>query len=163
MENKKVGWLIIGIGIAVSFIVLIFNSSLRSIVATTCSHGPECSMYDSITSQFWMSFAIVGIVIAIGLYVMFSKPQEKVIEKTIIRKIKDKEHKKNIDLSGLDKREKEVISIIRSEGGVIFQADLKERLEIGKVGMTRLLDKLEAKQILERKRRGMNNVVVLKV
>jgi len=32
----------------------------------------------------------------------------------------------------------------------------------GKVGLTRLLDKLEAKQIIERKRRGMNNIVMLK-
>jgi len=37
-----------------------------------------------------------------------------------------------------------------------------ERLQVGKVGVTRLLDKLEAKQIVERKRRGMNNIVVLK-
>ena len=37
-----------------------------------------------------------------------------------------------------------------------------EKLGTGKVGITRLLDKLESKQIIERKRRGMNNVVVLK-
>jgi len=37
-----------------------------------------------------------------------------------------------------------------------------EKLGIGKVGITRLLDKLEAKQIIERKRRGMSNIVVLK-
>jgi uncharacterized membrane protein len=37
-----------------------------------------------------------------------------------------------------------------------------EKLGIGKVGITRLLDKLEAKQLIERKRRGMNNVVVLR-
>jgi len=35
------------------------------------------------------------------------------------------------------------------------------RLGIGKVGMTRMLDKLESKGLVERKRRGMNNVVVL--
>ena len=37
-----------------------------------------------------------------------------------------------------------------------------EKLNIGKVGITRLLDKLEAKQLIERKRRGMNNIVVLR-
>jgi uncharacterized membrane protein len=37
-----------------------------------------------------------------------------------------------------------------------------EKLGVGKVGITRLLDKLEAKQLIERKRRGMNNVVVLR-
>ena len=37
-----------------------------------------------------------------------------------------------------------------------------ERLNTGKVKITRLLDKLEAKDLIERKRRGMNNIVVLK-
>jgi len=44
----------------------------------------------------------------------------------------------------------------------MFQSSLMEKMEIGKVKATRLLDKLEAKQIIERKRRGMNNIVVLK-
>jgi uncharacterized membrane protein len=87
---------------------------------------------------------------------MFSKPKEKII----IKKVKEK--KKRLDLSGLDKSEKEVVKILQGEGGTMFQASLKEKLDIGKVKMTRMLDKLEAKQIIERKRRGMNNVVVLK-
>ena len=44
----------------------------------------------------------------------------------------------------------------------MFQSALMEKIDIGKVKMTRLLDKLEAKQFIERKRRGMNNIVVLK-
>ena len=87
---------------------------------------------------------------------MFVKPNEKII----IKKIKEK--KKKLNLKGLDKDEKKVIDFLLKEGRAVFQSDLKEKLEIGKVGMTRLLDKLEAKQIIERKRRGMNNVVVLK-
>ena len=87
---------------------------------------------------------------------MYTKPKEKIVVKTI------KAKKKKINLTGLDKSEKEVIRIIQEEGGAIFQATLKEKLEVGKVKITRLLDKLEAKQIIERKRRGMNNMVVLK-
>ncbi len=54
------------------------------------------------------------------------------------------------------------MDLLIEEGKAMFQADLMEKLEIGKVGMTRLLDKLEAKQFIERKRRGMNNIVVVK-
>ena len=43
----------------------------------------------------------------------------------------------------------------------MFQSTLMEKLEIGKVKMTRLLDKLESKQLIIRKRRGMNNIIVL--
>ena len=87
---------------------------------------------------------------------MLTKPKEKII----IKKIKEK--KKKINLSGLDTSEKEVVKILQEEGGAIFQAALKEKLDVGKVKMTRMLDKLESKGITERKRRGMNNVVVLK-
>jgi len=87
---------------------------------------------------------------------MFTKPKEKII----IKKVKEK--KKKLDLEGLDKDEKKVVNLLQKEGKAMFQSDLMEKLELGKVKTTRLLDKLEAKQFIERKRRGMNNIVVLK-
>ena len=156
MENKQVGLLIIGIAIAIGVIVLIFNLSLRNIVSQTCGHGSACSMYNTIGSQMWMSFGIVAVVLIIGLVIMFTKPKEKII----VRRIKEK--KKKLNLEGLDKDEKKVINLLLKENKAMFQSDLMEKLEIGKVKTTRLLDKLEAKQLIERKRRGMNNIVVLK-
>ena len=44
----------------------------------------------------------------------------------------------------------------------IFQSDLVEKTEFDKVKVSRILDKLEGRQLIERKRRGMTNVVVLK-
>ena len=160
MENKHVGALIIGIGAVMGIIVWIFNSALKSIVGTTCTHGDGCTMYDTIRTQTGLSLAIVGVIVAIGLYIMFAKPKIEIKEKIIIKKIKEK--KKKLDLEGLDKDEKRVVDILQEENGAIFQSTLMEKLSVGKVGMTRLLDKLEAKQIIERKRRGMNNIVVLK-
>lgn len=158
MENKKVGWIIVGVGVLVGIIVLIFNLGLKKIVGETCTHGPTCSMYDTIAVQTWVSLAIVLIILTIGAVIMFTKPKERIIVKT--KTIKEKS--KKIDMSKLDKDEKKVVELLQKENGGMFQADLKERLEIGKVGMTRLLDKLEAKQIIERKRRGMNNIVILR-
>ncbi len=156
MENKKVGFLIIGIAVVMAIIVWIFNSALNSIVGLSCTHGSECSMYDTIRVQTGLSLAIVGVIIAIGLFIMFAKPKERII----VKKIKEK--KKKLKLDNLDKNEKNVIKLLQQENGAIFQSALMEKLEIGKVGVTRLLDKLEAKQLIERKRRGMNNIVVLK-
>lgn len=158
MENKHVGWLIIGIAVVMTIIVFIFNSALTNIVGDTCTHGSACTMYDTIKTQTWLSMSIIFVIVIIGIAIMFQKPKEKIIIKT--KRIKEK--KKQIDLRRLDKKEKEVVKILQDESGAIFQKTLMEKLEIGKVGMTRLLDKLEAKQIVERKRRGMNNIVVLK-
>jgi len=156
MENKQVGLLIIGISVVIGIIVWIFNSALTNIVGQTCNHGSSCTMYDTITTQTWLSLSIAGIILIIGIAIMFIKPKEKIV----IRKIKEK--KKKLDLSGLNNKEKEVISLIQSENGAVFQRTLMEKLGIGKVGITRILDKLEAKQLIESKRRGMNNIVVLK-
>lgn len=154
MENKHVGGLIIGIAFVMTVIVFIFNSAMKSIVKQSCTEGPTCPMYETIKTQTWLSLSITGIVLIVGLVIMFTKPKEKIIIK--------KQKIKKLDLSKLEKDEKKVIEILISEGKAMFQSDLMEKLEIGKVGMTRLLDKLEAKQFIERKRRGMNNIVVLK-
>lgn len=161
MENKRVGWLIVGIGILMSFIVFIFNMALNRIVGDTCTHGSSCSMYDTIAIQTWVSVAIILAIFGIGIYIMLSKPEEKTIHKTVVKRIKEKKKEKKIDLKELNEKERKAIKIIQEERG-IFQKELMERLEIGKVGMTRLLDKLEAKDLIERKRRGMNNFVMLK-
>lgn len=155
MKNKNVGYLIVGIAVVMAVMVLLFNNVIRDNLGLTCSHGPTCEMYSSLNIQTWISLIIVGVVLLIGLFLIFAKEEKEVIFKKI------KEPKKKISLEGLDAREKEAVKLIQEKGG-IFQADLMEKLEIGKVGLTRLLDKLEAKQIVERKRRGMNNFVILK-
>jgi uncharacterized membrane protein len=156
MKNKNVGFLICGISVIIIGIIVLFNKGLKDIVSATCSHGPTCSMYSTISLQTWLSVAIAALIFVIGLFLIFSKEDKEVI----IKKLREK--KKQINMEGLDKSEKEAIKIIQAENGAIFQAALMEKLNMGKVGITRLLDKLEAKQIIERKRRGMNNIVVLR-
>ena len=156
MENKHVGLLIMGIAFVMAIIIWIFNSALSKIVGATCTHGSECTMYYTINIQTGLSLSIVAVILIIGLFIMFSKPKEKIIIKKI------RERKKKLNLSNLDKDEKKVIDLLLKENKAMFQSDLMEKLEIKKVKTTRLLDKLEAKQLIERKRRGMNNIVVLK-
>lgn len=160
MENKNVGLLIIGIAVVMAVIVFMFNSVLKENLGLTCTHGDSCGMYANLNVQTWISYSIIAIVLIIGLVIMFTKPKEKIIIKQKTKTLIEK--KKPLDLSGLDQKEKTAVKLIQENSGAMFQADLMEKLEIGKVGLTRLLDKLEAKQIIERKRRGMNNIVVIK-
>jgi len=158
MKNRNVGFLIVGISILIMVIILLFNSGLKNIVAQTCDHGPTCTMYDTISLQTNLSLAIGGLVLIIGLFFIFSKESERIV----IKKVKGKATKKKIDTTGLDSDEKKVVEILQRENGAFFQSSMMEELNVGKVKMTRLMDKLEAKQIVERKRRGMNNIIVLK-
>jgi uncharacterized membrane protein len=158
MKNKNVGFLIVGIAIVIGVIILLFNSGLKDVVDQTCDHGTTCEMYDTIALQTNLSLAVAGLVFIIGLFLIFSK--ESVVEKIVVKRVEKK--KKKVDLSGLDDVEKNVVKILEREGGAFFQKSLMEELDVGKVKMTRMMDKLEAKQIIERKRRGMNNIIVLK-
>ncbi|MBS3086105.1 hypothetical protein J4422_00185 [Candidatus Pacearchaeota archaeon] len=159
MENKHVGFLIMGIAILLIGIIFLFQSALKDVVASTCTaeeHSISCPMNEGINQQTYLSLGIVGLLMIIGLVLVFTKPKEKIVVKKV------KERKRKLDLENLDKDERKVIDLILKEGNAMFQSTLMEKLEIGKVKATRLLDKLEAKQLIERKRRGMNNIVVLK-
>jgi uncharacterized membrane protein len=62
----------------------------------------------------------------------------------------------------LSKDEKIVFEKILEAEGAMFQSDLVEQSKLAKAKVTRLLDKLEGKNLIERKRRGMTNIVILK-
>jgi uncharacterized membrane protein len=57
--------------------------------------------------------------------------------------------------------EKEIVKLIIAEGGTIFQSQLVDKSGYSKSKVSLVLDRLEARNILERRRRGMSNVIVL--
>ena len=64
-------------------------------------------------------------------------------------------------MSTLNKEEKQIFNLV-AENKAVFQADLIEKTGISKVRMSRIIDRLEGNGLVERKRRGLTNVVVLK-
>ncbi len=158
MENKNVGLLLIGISILIIGIIFLFSSTLKEISSNSCSMEKEsCPMYQTIDKQTYLALGIVGLLIIVGLVLIFSKPEERII----FRKVEAKKQKKEINTSDLRQEEKKVLELIQ-KNKAIFQAELIEKTGYGKAKMTRILDRLEGKGFVERKRRGMTNVVVLK-
>lgn len=159
MENKYVGFIMLGISAVIVAIIFLFQNAMREMVALSCGgdHGNTCPMYVTITQQTYLAIAIVGIVVIIGLVLIFTKPKEKII----IKKVKERKQKKKIDLHGFRQDEKDVFKLVQVNG-TIFQANLIEETGFTKAKMTRVLDKLEGHELIERKRRGLTNVVVLK-
>jgi len=158
MKNRNIGFLIIGIAIVLGIIVFIFNNALTTIVNTSCSHGSSCPMYGTIITQTYIAAALIALIVIIGLFFVFSKEEKQVI----VKKVKEKQVKKTIDFSKLNNDEKRIMKIVIESQGTIFQSELVEKSGFDKVKVTRILDRLEGKQLIERKRRGMTNIVVLK-
>lgn len=159
MENKNVGYLILGISAVMIFIILLFNQSIKELTGDCplLREGYYCPAHEALPKQLYLSLAVVGLLIIIGLFLIFSKPTEKIV----IKKVMERKEKRKMDLSYLNKEEREVLHIISGEKAV-FQSELIEKTKFGKAKITRILDRLEGHRIIERKRRGMNNIVVLK-
>ena len=151
----------LGISVLIVLLVFLFNNTLMASVKNSCfiQHGnvQSCEMYDSVNYQTYLALGIVGVLVIFSLFLIFSKPNEKVI----VKKIKEKRVERNADLSSFRPEEKQVYNMVK-ENGAVFQADLIEKTRFSKARMTRIIDKLEGSGLVERKRRGMTNVVVLK-
>lgn len=159
MENKYVGWIILALSAVIVMVIFLFRNALTKIVDASCSeaHGAICPMYMTINEQTYLSLGIVWILAIIGVVLIFSKPTERIV----IKKVPERKIKKKIDLGDLRGEDRKVFKIVQ-EGGAAFQADLIEKTGFGKAKMSRVLDRLEGRGLVERKRRGMTNVVVLK-
>jgi uncharacterized membrane protein len=115
----------------------------------TCLHNSQ-----NLVPVYFGGTVSLGLIIG-GIYFLLngSKPkQEQKAEPTT-------ELKRNLLLKD---DEKLLIEKIKESQGTIFQSELVEKTGMTKVKITRILDKLEGKGIIERKRRGMTNVVILK-
>jgi len=163
MKNKNVGYLIVGISILIILIIILFNQGMTSIVDETCSHGPSCTMYTTIKTQTYVSFAIAGFVFIIGLFLIFSKENERIIIKKIKPTLSFESKKFNKkSLENLDQEETRIMNLLLENKGNMFQSDIIQKTNLNKVKITRILDSLEAQGFIERKRRGMTNIVILK-
>jgi uncharacterized membrane protein len=78
------------------------------------------------------------------------------------QRIEDRKNKWEEVVKTLAGDEKNIYEKIVASEGVVFQSELVEQSGFPKAKVSRILDKMEAKGLLERKRRGMANAVVLK-
>lgn len=166
MKNKHVGYLVIGIAIIFLFIVLSFNQALDSVVDTSCGHGTECPMNAKFKTQQIISYSLMGLLVLVGLFMMFFMKDEKQVIKEIHKEVVKEnglnEEERKEKLNNLDEEERSIMNIVLREDGSVYQSDLIKETGISKVKVSRILDRLEGKGLIERKRRGMTNVVVMK-
>ncbi len=160
MNQKHVGYVLTVISIVI--IIALFFTKInvdkqevylcKLIEENPSKTMDECPAHDSGVSWFILgAFVLISIMLAIGILLIFTPPT---VEKS--------EEYKKIDESKLSEEEKQVIGFLKEKEGSAYQSDLIKETGHSKVKITRVLDKLEGKGILEKKRRGMTNIIVLK-
>ena len=58
--------------------------------------------------------------------------------------------------------EQKIYQAIIEAGGIIEQSELPEKTGLSKASVSRALDLLESRGLVEKRRRGMGNIVLLK-
>jgi uncharacterized membrane protein len=164
MKPKPLGIIILITSFIVVVILIQFNSTLNTQNLNTCNElcnvkeGSSCSLdscpFNNGGAKSNSLILIMGLLVAfvggIGFYLSFTKAEKLVEEKVY-------------DLTKLSKEEKEVFLMIKKDGnGGVYQSRIIEQFNFPKTKVTRILDKLEQRQLIERKRRGMTNIIVVK-
>ncbi|MGC1121988.1 MAG: MarR family transcriptional regulator [Candidatus Methanofastidiosia archaeon] len=160
MNNKPTGILIVGIATLIGFIIFSFNEALKTITNSICTHGPDCPMWDTIDLQTNISTGIMFFVAAIGLYLTFTGKEGKAIAHRIPEETATKDYTKVMNTLSCDERT--LLEKVIEAQGVVFQSDLIDEAHFNKAKVSRVLDKLEGRNLIERRRRGMSNIIILR-
>lgn len=142
-----------------SFIKLNFDSTgvflCEAVSANPNIEMSECPTHTSSTPNLIiLGFTLAGVLLAIGAFLFVTKQIPAAPQKRTF---------KTVDISTLSEHERTIYQLIKESNGSIYQSELVKQTGFNKVKITRILDKLEHDDaIIERKRRGMTNLVVLK-
>jgi hypothetical protein len=158
MNQKILGFILIVSGILLFLVIYSHTSTILSLSAELHKNCPlpenVCPYKRTIPFESYFGFSLSGMVFLVGLYLTVF--QEK-LKAGYFKKIKVKRM-----VRGLKNDEKKIFELILKSDGMIFQSDLVKKTGFSKVKVSRILDKLETKGMIERRRRGMANLIVLK-
>jgi uncharacterized membrane protein len=159
LDHKTMGTILAGLGLLLIIILVLIKINFDSQAVFFCEAvdaDPDRDMSDCPAHQSnipWLvmaGFGISFVILGAGIYF-------------ILLNNKEKKEFSAMDVSKLNKDELKIYNILNERKGSAYQSDLINGTGFSKVKMTRLLDKLEFDdKILERKRRGMTNIVILK-
>ena len=154
---RLVGAIMIVISIILFFIIYTITQTimgLRLELHESCPLPAEaCPYKSSVPVEPVAAFVLDAAIGIFGVVLIFFKPSEIVS----FRKTKAGKAAKS-----LDGEEKKIYDLILEQEGSAFQNDLIQKTGYSKVKISRILDRLETKDLVERRRRGMSNLVVLK-
>ncbi|MFA5888485.1 MAG: hypothetical protein WC852_07290 [Candidatus Nanoarchaeia archaeon] len=167
----------VGIGIIIASLILLaaiisFRIELNNVAMKVVEENNGVCIIDgsciheetAYPVQTYGGIIVASLLFALGVYLTIAskkaesgKEHSKAhMEEDVSREEIEKRH------SLLNEEEKKVIALLKEADGTMFQSDLVEKSGFTKVKITRILDVLEGKRLVERKRRGMTNVVILK-
>ncbi len=165
MENKKLGILLIIIGILVGGIFVYYGNTLsEQSKELGCFNQPNCVEVERGLSISHFAVGVFSFILALGFYLLFFNKTEKNLMERI-----EKDNKQNIEserfnfaLKMLDPSEAKVLKKVKEQDG-ITQSTLRLRLDMSKAKLSYVLQDLEKRGLIKRIKKGKTLSVHLKV
>ena len=174
MDNvKKIGLLMVAIAVIVVVFGLWVKTYNDKIAWLQTNQTGSCYLPDGTclhaTSDiiFYSSLGIALFLAALGFYLLLKKnePKKVIIKRMQNGKAERQNEKATKEIEApktLNPETKNIFDLIVSSNGAILQGELVAKSNMDKVKVSRILDKLEMLGLIERRRHGMSNLVVLK-
>ncbi|HLC59265.1 MAG TPA: MarR family transcriptional regulator [archaeon] len=154
-ETKYLGTIVILISIIVFIVLYSISMEIASMSYSQCSSVMSCTIYQHIPVKSWLGFFMLAGLVFIGSSMVYgSTVKEKADSHRIIKKMNH--------IGNLTEEEKKLVNTVAKYDGTAFQSDLIKETGYSKVKVSRILDRLETKGLIERRRRGMANIIVMK-
>ena len=150
-NNKKFGVVLVILSLIIGGIFVYYISNLtQKSQELGCFDNIECSTIERGLSISHIAIGIFSFIFALGFYLIFFN-RERIIEQ------------KEYDVSKLNSEEKKLFLFIKeNKDKGVYQSNIVEHFDFPKSKVSRILDKLEQTGIIERRRRGMTNIIFLK-
>lgn len=154
---KQIGILISVTSIILLFIVASFSLEIAKTNAAACVHpsGGLCPIYAHIPFSSYIGFLLLLSMGGLGVHLTVKSEATERMRKEIVKKAEE-------TVNGLQGDERKAYETIVASDGVIFQSELVDKMGYSKVKVGRILDKLEGQDLIERRRRGLTNMVLIK-
>src|SRR3989338_2423534 len=189
METKKLGFLIIGMSIVLSFIMFSYMSQLGAQEKqNNCNPSEECKQINSLFGLSHIAVGFLAFIFALGFYLLFfNKDEKEILEKYGINNnigqnainnltninnqnnsnsinnennLKNGNDKFSLLLRPLDDNEQKVLIAVKEQEG-ITQSTLKYRANLSKAKVSQILTDFERKGLIARKAKGKTYQVFL--
>lgn len=153
---RAVGLVVVLVAVVMAYLTLSYLNTLNELTTDSCTCGDdECTMVEYKTPPIvYAGFLGVFIMLIVGAFLL--------IKGGSLHGGADSKDSWKKNFGVLEADEKKVYQILIDSGGTAFQSEVVEKAGWSKVKVTRTLDKLESRRLLERRRRGLTNILVLK-
>lgn len=165
MENRRLGIVLVIIGLVVLVAFFSVNNSLTSQAQELgCYTKPNCLPLEKNFSFVHVGIGVFSFLLALGIYLLFFNRTEKaILEKLENEKRRTiEEGKFDSFLKGLDSFEQKVVTLVKDQPG-ITQNLLQIKAEMSKAKLSYVLQDLEKRGIVKRVAKGKTLAVYLKV